>query len=68
MPYVHAYRILHLARNVQVFHVLSVFIARKALRLVVLLNDRMDQDEGPGKRERDERITLQRCAFQLTHI
>jgi hypothetical protein len=62
MPYVNAQCVLHLARNVRVFHVLSVFIARKALRLVVLLNNRMDQDEGPSKRERDERLALQRCA------
>lgn len=68
LPYVRARRILHLARNMDDIHTQLVCIARQALRLVVLLNDRGAQREGPDKQERDERAVLSKELIELEKV
>lgn len=49
---------LDLARNVHVFHAQSVYIAKQALHLVILLNELVNPVEGPTDEEHDERNDL----------
>ncbi|KIM20259.1 hypothetical protein M408DRAFT_308571 [Serendipita vermifera MAFF 305830] len=65
MPYLRAQRTLHLARNVHVFHMQSIYVARQALHLVILLNDQVNPHTGPSDEQYKERITLE---DELIHL
>jgi hypothetical protein len=58
IPYVCAQRILYLAREVEFFNMQSIYIARQALNLVMLLNDFVIAQDGPNDEQRHERIHL----------
>lgn len=59
MPYIFARSALRHARNVDIFHMQSIHIARRALKLVFLLNEDVD-DDGPNDAQRAERIRLEK--------
>jgi hypothetical protein len=59
MVYLRAESILQAARNVHVFHMQSLYIARQALHLVILLNDVVDAEEGPDDMQQAERVDLE---------
>src|SRR4051794_32305443 len=44
---------------------LSIYIARQALHLVILLNDNVDTSEGPTDEQYEERITLEESVSLL---
>jgi hypothetical protein len=59
IAYFRALRVLEAARNLHIFHMQSIHIARQALHLVILLNDSVDQIKGPTQEQEDERIDLE---------
>lgn len=61
--YLRALRMQHLARNVYVFHMQSIYLARQALHLVIRLNDAVDVNKGPSDEQYDERNDLEEYVF-----
>jgi len=62
IPYLLAKCILQLARDTQRFHVLGIYIARQALRLVLLLNETII-DDVPNEQQLEERDKLREYVY-----
>ncbi|KIM26145.1 hypothetical protein M408DRAFT_10009 [Serendipita vermifera MAFF 305830] len=63
--YIRAKQILHLAREVRVFHAQSTYIARQPFHLVILLNDTVNTEEGPDDEQHEERNELEDNLIEL---
>lgn len=63
IAYFRALRILEAARGLKYFHMQSIHLSRQALHLVILLNDAVDQRDGPTQDQEDERIELEEWAL-----
>jgi hypothetical protein len=59
VAYLRALRILEAARNLRIFQMQSIHIARQALHLVILLNVSVDQVNGATQEHVYERIDLE---------
>jgi hypothetical protein len=59
VAYFRALRILEAARNLHIFQMQIIHIARQALHLVILLNDFVDKVNGPTQEQAYERVDLE---------
>ena len=53
-----------MARSASIFTTQKVYIARRAMRLVNLLNDSVDLDDPLSTQEEEEGIRLDKCEFR----